>query len=159
MKRGTSKVDAHLESTDGMGIDERGMFDEVNASGSSRPSFNVKKSATVRSFGKPQPQGGEPTSMRDLHGQANSKYHCTCSICHKESTIKIVEVKTDVREELFAGEERSFTWLLEHLTPKDNEKIRGCHLLFPDTVVFHKGRVKFIARTDKEGFLTYNKQA
>ena len=55
MKRGTSKFEPHLESTDGMGIDERGMFDEVNASGSSRPSFNVKKSATVRSFGKPQP--------------------------------------------------------------------------------------------------------
>ena len=149
-----SKGEGMLDSIDGLAEEDRGMFDEVTAC--NRTSSFVKKSATVLGMGRPPTASEAPLGTQ---GQAHSKYHCTCSICVKESAVKRFEAKEDVHEELFMGEERSFTWLLEHLTPKDNEKIRGCQLLFPDTVVFHKGRVKFIARTDKEGFLTYNKQA
>lgn len=47
-------------------------------------------------------------------------------------------------------------WLLEHLLPP-NEMIKGCELIFPDTVFFEKGKAKVIIRMDKEFCLQANK--
>jgi len=44
---------------------------------------------------------------------------------------------------------RDFHWLMQHLLPI-NEKIRGCELIFPDTVLFHRGKPKVIIKNDKE---------
>jgi hypothetical protein len=44
---------------------------------------------------------------------------------------------------------RDFQWLMHHLLPI-NEKIRGCELIFPDTVLFQRGKPKVIIRNDKE---------
>ena len=52
---------------------------------------------------------------------------------------------------------RDFQWLMQHLLPI-NEKIRGCELIFPDTVLFHRGKPKVIIRNDKEYCLMAVKQ-
>lgn len=44
---------------------------------------------------------------------------------------------------------RDFQWLMNHLLPI-NDKIRGCELIFPDTVLFMRGKPKVIIRNDKE---------
>lgn len=36
-----------------------------------------------------------------------------------------------------------------HLLPS-NDKIRGCELIFPDTVLFSKGKPKLIIKNDRE---------
>jgi len=54
-----------------------------------------------------------------------------------------------VREHLYEGQERKFSWLIEHLLPC-NEKIRGCELIFPDTVLFINGKPKVILKNDRE---------
>lgn len=38
---------------------------------------------------------------------------------------------------------------MQHLLPI-NDKIRGCELIFPDTVLFQRGKPKVIIRNDKE---------
>ena len=52
---------------------------------------------------------------------------------------------------------RDFGWLMTHLLPC-NEKIRGCELIFPDTVFFRKGKPKVIIKNDKEYCLVTVKQ-
>ena len=54
------------------------------------------------------------------------------------------------------GFERSFMWLLEHLLPP-NDMIKGCELIFPDTVFFEKGKAKVIIKMDKEWCLIANR--
>jgi hypothetical protein len=53
---------------------------------------------------------------------------------------------------------KKFPWLLEHLLPC-NDKVAGCEISFPDSVVFLNGKPKFVAKTDKDGFMTGIKNA
>jgi len=56
------------------------------------------------------------------------------------------------------GESQKFIWLIEKLIPI-NEKIKGCEIKFPDTVIFHRGKPRCIIKTDKDGCLITNKNA
>ena len=60
-------------------------------------------------------------------------------------------VKTKIPEDLYMGDLKDFSWLVEKLfSPSD--KIKGCELLFVDAVFFNsKGKPKFIAKTEKDG--------
>jgi hypothetical protein len=53
-------------------------------------------------------------------------------------------------------EEKKFVWLLEHLLPP-NEKIKGCELVFPDSVFFSKGKPKFVVKSDRDNCLSASK--
>ena len=46
----------------------------------------------------------------------------------KKDTDKLFEARIQ-------GVKKDFLWLMEHLLPY-NEKIKGCELIFPDTVFF-----------------------
>ena len=105
---------------------------------------------------------------------ALGKFSCHCNICEKQirppdkpipSTLRSVPVQTRKaikgldREKAYkqvGGFERNFLWLLEHLLPP-NDMIKGCELIFPDTVFFEKGKAKVIIRMDKEFCLQGNK--
>eukprot|EP00347_Sterkiella_histriomuscorum_P018862 403343887 len=84
---------------------------------------------------------------------ANGKFTCECTICLEQTKpeyhLDIYQNQLDVREHLFQGMNRDFHWLMQHLLPI-NEKIRGCELLFPDSVLFQRGKPKIILKNDKE---------
>ena len=61
----------------------------------------------------------------------------------------IYQNQAEVREQYYQGMPRDFQWLMQHLLPI-NDKIRGCELIFPDTVLFHRGKPKVIIKNDKE---------
>ena len=62
-----------------------------------------------------------------------------------------------MREHLYQGFSRDFHWFIQHLLPI-NEKIRGCECIFPDTVLFSKGKPKVIIKMDREFCLQAIKQ-
>lgn len=53
---------------------------------------------------------------------------------------------------LLVGKKLSFSKLIEYMLPP-NEKVKGCQVLFPDTVFFGHGKPQFIAKCDREGCL------
>ena len=44
---------------------------------------------------------------------------------------------------------RKFAWLIEHLLPC-NDKIKGCELIFPDSVIFFREKPKIIVKSDRD---------
>jgi hypothetical protein len=47
------------------------------------------------------------------------------------------------------GNERGFLWLMEKLLPP-SDQIKGCELLFPETVFFEQGKPKSLIKSDKD---------
>jgi hypothetical protein len=93
---------------------------------------------------------------------AHGKFTCDCTICYEQTKpdyhLDIFQNKQEVREALYEGFEKNFAWLIEHLLPT-NDKIRGCELIFPDSVIFSKnGKPKLIVKDDKEHCLMAIKQ-
>jgi len=43
---------------------------------------------------------------------------------------------------------------MEHLLPSHPDKFRGCELIFPDTVLYHKGKPTMLLKFDKQFCLT-----
>ena len=43
-----------------------------------------------------------------------------------------------------------FTWLMEHLVAPDQERFKGCALVFPDTAFFSDGRPTHIIKCDRD---------
>ena len=62
-------------------------------------------------------------------------------------------IKTDKYYKQFQGFEKNFKWLIDHLLPF-SEKIKGCELIFPDTVFFENGAPSMIVKMDKDFCLT-----
>lgn len=54
------------------------------------------------------------------------------------------------------GQHMDFLWLMEHLLPY-SDKIKGCELIFPDTVFYVNGKARIFIRSDKEQFLVGTK--
>jgi len=73
-----------------------------------------------------------------------------------KKSLSILENDT-VYKGLYRGDERDFSWLMYHLLPY-SDKIKGCELIFPDTVFFEDGVPKVIIRTDKDFCLKGDKQ-
>ena len=63
-----------------------------------------------------------------------------------------------MKEYLYEGLIRDFAWFMTHLLPA-NDKIKGCELLFPDTVFFKRGKPTVIIKTDREFCLVPINQA
>lgn len=94
--------------------------------------------------------------MHEIH-KARGGFSCYCPICVKhlagvrpqQSTLhkvpdalgKSKEIMESDRRfgQYFQSEEQDFCWLMKHLL-SFNEKIKGCELLFPETVFFTAGR-------------------
>ena len=68
------------------------------------------------------------------------------------------DVKKEVNLEILQGKRITFAKLVEFMLPP-NEKIKGCQVLFPDTVFFGHGKPQFIAKNDKEGCMMIIQQA
>ncbi len=103
--------------------------------------------------GKPKKKTLEEELDFIAKDNAHGKFTCDCTICIEQTQperLDIYQNKLDVREHLYqSGFERKFSWFLEHLLAI-NEKIRGCELVFPDTVLFNRGKPKLILKSDKE---------
>ena len=53
---------------------------------------------------------------------------------------EILNNQQDIKENLYeGGVEKKFTWFIDKLLPCYS-KIRGCEIVFPDTVIFHRGK-------------------
>ena len=71
-----------------------------------------------------------------------------------ERIIKSLKMlKTDQFYKQYQGFEKDFPWLVEHLLPF-SEKIKGCEIVFPDTVFFRGGLPVMIVKMDKDFCLT-----
>ena len=46
--------------------------------------------------------------------------------------------------------QETFHWLLERLLPSHTDKFKGCELIFPETVLFNKGKPTMLLKSDKE---------
>jgi hypothetical protein len=57
----------------------------------------------------------------------------------------------DVNEMLYEGIPRDFLWLMQSLLPV-GDKIKGCELIFPDTVFFKKGKPIIVVKSDPRDF-------
>ncbi len=68
------------------------------------------------------------------------------------------EIKKTVNLDILQGKRINFAKLIEYMLPP-NEKVKGCQILFPDTVFFGHGKPQFIAKNDKEGCLMIIQQA
>lgn len=102
--------------------------------------------------------------LHDIHN-ANGMFSCFCSVCfgaskksvgntlHVMPTILKQSMKKIEMRTLFTatvqGEKQDFLWLMTHLLPS-TEKLKGCELIFPDTVFFENGKPKIIIRTDRQ---------
>ena len=103
--------------------------------------------------------------MHEIHYE-NGMHGCFCNVCHNASkpgrmhdTLYRVPAKLkislDIRErdqyykKSHGGEPQTFYWLMQHLLSY-SEKIKGCELIFPDTVFFENGDAKSIIKTDKD---------
>lgn len=93
------------------------------------------------------------SAVEETSGPAHGKFTCDCTICIEQTkpdyNLDIYQNKLDVREQYYEGQEKKFSWLIDHLLPC-NDKIRGCELLFPDSVLFMNGKPRVIVRNDKE---------
>lgn len=49
--------------------------------------------------------------------------------------------------EKYGGFRRDFTWLIEHLLPF-SDRIKGCEMIFPDTLFIKEGKPAFLAKMD-----------
>jgi len=65
-----------------------------------------------------------------------------------QTSLEIIKKDKEYRE-LYGGEKQTFSWLMHHLLPY-SEKIKGCELIFPDTVFFEDGKPKVIIKTEKD---------
>jgi hypothetical protein len=88
--------------------------------------------------------------LHDIHN-ANGLFSCFCSVCFKSSKpvngntlhkmpTKLSKTMTRKEtEQLFdekvKGMKQDFLWLMEHLLPC-SDKLKGCELIFPDTIFF-----------------------
>ena len=65
-------------------------------------------------------------------------------------TLQIIQ--TENRYERYGGFPKSFCWLIEHLLPpaRSVDTIKGCELIFPDTVFFERGKAKLVVKMDKD---------
>ena len=64
-----------------------------------------------------------------------------------------LEVKQSVDFRLLEGKQITFAQLITYMLPP-NDKLKGCQVLFPDTVFFVGGKPHFISKNDREGYLT-----
>ncbi|CDW81558.1 UNKNOWN [Stylonychia lemnae] len=86
--------------------------------------------------------------------KANSYFSCNCQVCKQQVTKgHRFEIKKLMDMKLLEGKKTmKFSKLIQCMLPP-NEKIKGCQVLFPDTVFFGHGKPQFIAKCDKEGCL------
>ena len=95
---------------------------------------------------------------------ANGKFSCLCSVCNEQTRAEVfanlsafTNKVEGLNDDLYHGEERSFKWLLENLVYSDENKLKGCVVNFPDSVIFSGGRPKFICKNEKDGSLSHLK--
>lgn len=99
-----------------------------------------------------------------------------CTICKQQIRHQKTQEKQKRRSQFHKDETlykesdvnqaKSFTWLVEHLTPdiaddlpggiKVSNYVKGCEVNIPDLAVFANGAVKFIAQTNESGCVCIN---
>jgi hypothetical protein len=65
----------------------------------------------------------------------------------------IIRKPTEINEEEIDTDLKDFCWVAEHLL-STHDKVHGCEILIPETYFFVKGKPKYMAKSDKNGFLT-----
>ena len=61
------------------------------------------------------------------------------------------EVNVEINEMLYQGITKDFYWLMTSLLSQ-NEKVKGCELIFPDTAFFKKGKPVIVIRSDNRDY-------
>lgn len=93
--------------------------------------------------------------------QCAGGFACQCSICtgvvrverrtQVALTVSQDDMHGDLRELVFEGIPRDFEWLMRSLLP-ESDKVKGCELIFPDTVFFKKGKPVLIIKSDMRDY-------
>lgn len=79
-----------------------------------------------------------------------------------EKLLEYVRIRQKEEDfEKYGGFQKSFMWLMEHLLPPANQEqtLKGCELIFPDTAFYVSGKAKVIIRMDKDFCLVGVKKA
>jgi len=93
-------------------------------------------------------------------GQCRGGFACNCSIC--EGVVRIErrsfaaakvdnENNTEINEMIYEGISRDFFWFMNQLITQ-SDKLRGCELIFPDTVFFKNGKPVLVVKSDPRDF-------
>ena len=126
--------------------------------------------AADQDFARDSPAGSRKRrNEQDEQGQLLNKlmtqcaggFACQCSICtglvrverraQVALTVNQDEMYGGLSELVFEGIPRDFEWLMRSLLP-ESDKVKGCELIFPDTVFFKKGKPVIIIKSDSRDF-------
>ena len=67
----------------------------------------------------------------------------------KQLKLSLTILEREKVYEKFGGFKKDFTWFIEHLLPY-SERIKGCELIFPDTLFIKDGKPSFIVKMDAD---------
>jgi hypothetical protein len=105
--------------------------------------------------------------LHEIH-DAIGRFQCQCSVCINQIKGKLINTVHKMPEKLkkslsiidretyykrYSGFPKDFMWLIEHLLPF-SERIKGCELIFPDTIFFKNGKPHMVVKMDKDYCLT-----
>lgn len=107
---------------------------------------------------------GDQTNF--LH-KGQGGFDCKCASCKEAakpqdrfvSKVIVNPIEEIIKNSKEPVRQRSFNWFLEHLLPSMPDKFKGCELIFPDTLIFCKGKSKLVIKCDKDWCLTSVKAA
>jgi len=119
-------------------------------------------------YARESPAGSrKPRNEHDEQGQLLNKlmtqcaggFACQCSICtglvrverRAQVALTVSNDEGDLSELVFEGIPRDFEWLMRSLMP-ESDKVKGCELIFPDTVFFKKGKPVIIIKSDSRDY-------
>ena len=66
--------------------------------------------------------------------------------------MSIIDRETYYRR--FEGEEKDFIWLMEMMLGP-NDRVKGCEVIFPDTVLFKNGKPTVVIKMDTRDYCLY----
>lgn len=108
----------------------------------------------------------ELEEARDDVQNAEGKFICPCSVCQKKmdkfglkkmpktllTALSIIDRETYYKR--FEGEEKDFIWLMEMMLGP-NDRVKGCEVIFPDTVLFKNGKPTVVIKMDTRDYCLY----
>lgn len=83
------------------------------------------------------------------HQVQEEKLHCNLHKMPDQLKLSLTVIEREKNYEKFGGFRRDFTWFIEQLLPC-SDRIKGCEMIFPDTLFIKDGKPAFIAKMDTD---------
>lgn len=87
------------------------------------------------------------------HQVEEEKLHCNLRKMPDQLKLSLTVLEREKNYEKYGGYKKDFVWFMEHLLPY-SDRIKGCEMIFPDTLFVKKGKPAFIAKMDTDFCLT-----